>query len=107
MYTYFCKIERVIDGDTVVAAIDLGLHIKVTRTVRLYGIDAYEMGTLEGRNAKEYLVQLFVSDLPIVVQTQLDRNDKYGRLLGTFFVGTIAGYNINKALVDAGFAKVM
>ena len=107
MYTYFCKVERVIDGDTVVATIDLGLHIKVTRTVRFSGIDAYEMNTLEGKAAKEYLVQLFVSSLPIVIQTQLDRDDKYGRLLGTFYVGTIAGMNINQEMIKAGFAKVM
>jgi len=107
MYTYFCKVERVIDGDTVVVTIDLGLHIKVTRTVRFLGIDAYEMNTPEGRAAKEYLVQLFVSDLPIVIQTQLDRDDKYGRLLGTFYIATIAGTNINKKMIEAGFAKVM
>ncbi len=107
MYTYFCKIDRVIDGDTVVATIDLGLHVKVTRTVRFLGINAYEMNTEEGRNGKTYLEHLFSGSVPFVVQTILDRNDKYGRLLGTFYVGTVAGMNINNEMVRSGFAKVM
>ena len=107
MYTYFCTIDRIIDGDTVVATIDLGLHTKVTKTVRFLGINAPEMSTPEGAPAKAYLTTLFVSDLPIVIETRLDRDDKYGRLLGTFYIGTVTGKNINKEMIKAGFAKEM
>lgn len=108
MFTYFCTIDRVIDGDTVVVTIDLGLHIKVGKTVRLLGINAPEMDTQEGKDAKAHLTKLFAdSQMPIVIQTKLDRDDKYGRLLGTFFIGTVIGKNLNQAMVDDGFAKVM
>lgn len=105
MYTYFCTVDRVIDGDTVVVTIDLGLHIKVTKTVRLLGINAPEMNIPEGPLAKEYLISI----LPkiTVIQTVLDRDDKYGRLLGTLYDQTILGRNVNKAMLDAGHAKVM
>ena len=108
MYTYFCKVDRVIDGDTVVVTIDLGLHVKVTKTVRLLGINAPEMYDTKGPSAKDHLIALLDTGLmPIVIQTHLDRDDKYGRLLGTFYIGTVAGKNINKQMIDDGFAKVM
>lgn len=106
MYTYNCKVLRVVDGDTVEVDIDLGLHIRVIRMVRLLGIDAPEMSTPEGPKAKEHLISLLENNF-IVIQTKLDRDDKYGRLLGTLYVATIVGPNINKMMVDDGFAKVM
>ena len=106
MYTYNCKVLRVVDGDTVEVEIDLGLYVKITRMVRLLGINAPEMNTPEGPKAKEHLEVLLAGNF-IVIQTHLDRNDKYGRLLGTFFIATVAGTNINKRMIDDGFARVM
>jgi len=107
MYTYFCTIDRIIDGDTVVVTIDLGLHIKVGKTVRLLGINAPEMNTPEGVAAKAHLTSLLSDVMPVVIQTKLDRDDKYGRLLGTFRIGTVIGMDVNKRMVDDGHAKVM
>ena len=40
-YRYRCDIERVVDGDTLIVAIDLGLRVWVRGVpVRLIGIDA-------------------------------------------------------------------
>jgi micrococcal nuclease len=45
MYTYNAKVERVVDGDTVDALVDLGFDTWKKVRVRFYGIDAYESRT--------------------------------------------------------------
>lgn len=42
MFEYRAIIDRVIDGDTIVAKIDLGFDIWSIQTLRLSRIDAYE-----------------------------------------------------------------
>ena len=36
MYEYKCKLERVIDGNTIEAEIDLGFNVVVRQRIRLY-----------------------------------------------------------------------
>src|SRR5689334_12698479 len=104
MYEYRAKIERVIDGDTVVALIDLGLEICVREKVRLYGINAPELhGTSSpaGGAAKAYLLALiesFGSD--VLIRTHKDQREKYGRYLAEL-IGHRDGaeFNINEAMV--------
>ena len=45
MYEYDAEILRVIDGDTLVALIDVGFHIHIKSTLRLYGINTPEQRT--------------------------------------------------------------
>ena len=45
MYTYKAKLDRVVDGDTVDAYIDLGFDISVHKRIRLAGIDSPESRT--------------------------------------------------------------
>ena len=46
MYTYSCKILRVVDGDTVDVDIDLGFGVwMVKQRIRLYGVDTPESRT--------------------------------------------------------------
>ncbi len=54
MFTYAAKLNRVIDGDTVVLDIDLGFHIVITEHVRIIGVDSPERGTPLGRLAKAF-----------------------------------------------------
>jgi hypothetical protein len=37
-YTYYAKLERVIDGDSIVINFDLGFYLNLKETVRLIGI---------------------------------------------------------------------
>ena len=47
-FLYPGRVERVIDGDTMVADLSLGLGIVLDdQYIRLYGIDAWEMKTQE------------------------------------------------------------
>jgi micrococcal nuclease len=100
MYVYKCKVVRVVDGDTVVLDIDLGFFITIRRSCRLLKYNAPEMfGTKKtdsefkaGIKCKEKLEELLdiITPLPKLVEdkpkqfickTELDRNDKYGRVL--------------------------
>lgn len=54
MYQYHATLARVIDGDTFALDIDLGFHITVRETVRLFGIDCPEIRTEEGKRAKAF-----------------------------------------------------
>jgi micrococcal nuclease len=106
MFEYNCRIVRVIDGDTVVADVDLGFTVHVEVHFRLLGIDAPELvgaDAAAGQAAKVALEGL-LGTAPVEVRSEKALAlDKYGRWLGRFFVGVI---DVNRAMVDGGFAKV-
>ena len=64
MYTYKAILDRVVDGDTVDALIDLGFDTHVKKRIRLYGMDAWESRTrdkeekVKGLAAKARLIQI-------------------------------------------------
>lgn len=107
MYEYAARLERVIDGDTIVLTFDLGFDVRFTHTVRLYGINAPEHDTDEGRAATRYLSRKLASPhgrpVSLLVRTIKDRTEKYGRYLAVVF--NARGVNVNDALVKAGHAK--
>ena len=103
MYEYKCEITRVVDGDTVDAEIDLGFDIVYKSRVRLYGIDTPESRTSnKDEKARGKLAAKFLSDNilhadNIVIQTKLDKNGKFGRVLGVIVAD---GVDLNQALID-------
>lgn len=104
MYEYAATVLRIVDGDTVHLEVDLGLDQARKLSVRLYGINAPEMGTAEGRAAREHLTFLLLSGGPAVtVRTYKDRTEKYGRYLGTLLK---AGVDVNHRMVEDGHAVV-
>ena len=103
-FLYPAKIERVIDGDTVVADLSLGLGVILDdQYIRFYGIDAWETKGEErekGLLAKEYLERrLQEGKVEIEIRPEWGRNSrgKYGRWLGIIYVD---GVNINDELID-------
>jgi endonuclease YncB( thermonuclease family) len=91
-YLYRCKLDRVIDGDTVDLNIDLGFKTWTYKRIRLIGIDTPELrgGTAESkaeaRIAKRRVEDLFAEADESFVQTQWDSKGKYGRTLGWLYV---------------------
>ena len=57
-YVYRGKLERVVDGDTVDALIDVGFDIWVKKRIRFMGLDTWECRT---RNLEEKAKQYPVS----------------------------------------------
>ena len=108
LYVYQAKLDRIIDGDTVDAKIDLGFDTWVLKRIRLAGIDAPETRTRDlvekeaGFASKERLEALLgPPDSPFVLHSL--SLDKYGRVLGVLWVDD---KNINDTLLQEGFAEV-
>ena len=79
-YTYVAWVERVIDGDTLIAIVDLGFgHETRPQRFRLRGIDCRELSTLAGRTAGAF-VQEALSQVGFIVLTT-HATDAYGRYL--------------------------
>jgi len=114
MYEYSCKIDRVVDGDTVDVDIDLGFGIWLRKErVRLYGIDTPECRTRDLEEKKYGLAaKAFVQDfLPVgstqTLRTQKDDKGKFGRILGEFVVydtTTDAPRTLNQIMIDRHYA---
>ena len=109
MYTYKIKLDRVIDGDTIDAYIDLGFKVSVKKRIRFMGINTPESRTRDleqkqyGLAAKARLKELLEAADTIIVKTAIDKKarGKYGRILGTIYADDI---NVNEKLLEEGHA---
>lgn len=117
-YIYRIKsVLKVVDGDTIDAAIDLGFDISLTKRIRLAGVDTPESRTTDanekklGLEVKEWLKKKLEDQTDIIVKTELpDSTEKYGRILGHLFIGDneVSAVNkkksVNQMMIDEGFA---
>lgn len=98
----------VVDGDTMNAVVDLGAYVYVHKALRLYGINAPEMSTPAGKDAKVWANQWFQTHCPnglfVIKSNGPDPEDKYGRLLATVYAPDGAVYNDDA--VSTGHAVV-
>ena len=103
MYTYKAILDRVVDGDTVDALIDLGFDTHVKKRIRLYGMDAWESRTRDkeekkyGLAAKAELKVLLDDDDIKLVTKKYDAKGKFGRILGDFFV---KGVTVSSVMIE-------
>ena len=108
-YEYTAKLDRVVDGDTCDALIDLGFDTWVKKRIRFKGVDTWECRTRDKEEkVKGLAAKAFTKDL-------LENSDegkfvlksygigKYGRVLADLFV---KGHekSINKLLLENGHA---
>jgi micrococcal nuclease len=110
MYEYRCKIDRVVDGDTVDVDIDLGFGIWLRKErVRLYGIDTPESRTRDleekkyGLAAKSYVQSFLPVGSMQTLRTKKDDKGKFGRILGEFVVYdavTDSSRTLNQIMID-------
>ena len=115
-YIYRGKLERVVDGDTIDALIDVGFDIWIKKRIRYSGIDTWESRTRDlkekakGLEAKARNKELLmeVSSKPGYFRLKSFGVGKYGRVLGEIYVEDKEGkqYNINKTLISEGHAYV-
>jgi micrococcal nuclease len=113
-YIYRAKLERVVDGDTVDALIDVGFDIWVKKRIRYMGIDTWESRTRDleekkkGLAAKERNKELLekISSKPGYFRLKSHGVGKYGRVLGEIFIMDVEGktININEQLKLEGHA---
>ena len=111
------QVIKVVDGDTIDVAIDLGFDISLTKRVRLSGVDTPESRTTDlkekalGLEVKEWLKKKLQDQTDIIIKTELpDSTEKYGRILGQLFVGDKEVMSVNKKksvnqqMIDEGYA---
>ena len=115
-YIYRAKLDRVVDGDTVDALIDVGFNIWFKKRIRFMGLDTWESRTRDleekklGKLAKERTRQLLedVSSKSGYFRVKSHGLGKYGRVLGEIFIMDKDGkqWNVNKTLIAEGHAYI-
>jgi endonuclease YncB( thermonuclease family) len=105
-----CKLVRVIDGDTVVLDVDLGFHVTMRETFRLFGVNCPEVHgdtRAAGEVARSFTADWLANHPGFLVRSFKPRpQEKYGRWLADITdADGIA--SLNSALIASGNAKVM
>lgn len=92
------RVVRVNDGDTVTVSID-----RHRQKIRLIGIDAPELGQQPwGERAKRHLQDILSSSRSVSLEHDVERRDKYGRLLA--YIRTADGRMVNAEMLRDGYA---
>jgi micrococcal nuclease len=115
-YIYRAKLDRVVDGDTVDALIDVGFDIWFKKRIRFMGLDTWESRTKDleekkkGLAAKARTKELLekVSSKSGYFRLKSHGLGKYGRVLGEIFIMDKDGkqWSVNETLITEGHAYV-
>ena len=106
MYNYNATCIRVVDGDTIDAEIDLGFDIKVTKRIRLGGINAPESRTRNkvekklGLAAKERLKEM-MEGAANCFELESQEIGKFGRVIGEVWINDV---NVNEDMIKSHHA---
>ena len=122
---HITAIEKVVDGDTIDAVIDLGFDVRYCGRIRLLGIDTPESrtrdlaekfyGKLSSAALKSWVHWAVMSDRDdIEIQLRCPEKDsrgKFGRILGELWINCtedgqeFSGWtNVNRWMCEAGYA---
>lgn len=108
MYEYRCRVNHIVDGDTVDVDIDLGFGVWLHKErIRMYGIDTPESRTRDleekkyGLAAKKFLTEMLADPKGLILKTSKDATGKYGRILGEIWrTSNYSDQSINQYLID-------
>ena len=108
-YEYTAKLDRVVDGDTCDALIDLGFNTWVKKRIRFKGVDTWESRTRDleekkkGLAAKAFTKNLLENSDDGKFALRSHGVGKYGRVLGELIV---KGHekSVNDLLLENGHA---
>jgi len=110
-YVYKARVERVVDGDTLLLLIDLGFQVLKRQRVRLAAINAPPRDTPDGQRAMALVQQELAGVTFVVIRTE--KIDLYGRYVAHLFFAPdesnaqavfAKGQYLNQLLVDRGLA---
>ena len=100
LFTYNVRVLNVTDGDTVWVLVDLGFGITVRQHLRLRGLDAPEIESSEGKEAKAFVEAQFQKNRgPLLIKTV--KSDKYDRYLADVWIGD---EYLNQKLIEKDLA---
>lgn len=112
MYTYDCKILKVVDGDTIDVELDLGFNVKIKERVRLIGVDTPEAfgpnavpeGAVASQFTKTWIEERQKNNNKFSYHSvRYNSKDKYGRSLGILMWTGAPG--LSESLIDALIAS--
>ncbi len=112
-YTYKAKVVKIIDGDTMDVKIDVGFNTHIFKRIRLLGVDTWELRGSEkekGQVAKAYVENIImtISQGEVYIQTEMDAEGKYGRLLAWVWSRRVGEYVcLNEDLLEKGHGVPM
>lgn len=101
-YRYRATCERVIDGDTFLARIDLGFYVGVEIRIRVHGVNAPELKTLEGKEARGWALDQLL-DQPLIIESYKDERS-FERWVCDVYID---GKSYADMLIDAGHGTPM
>ena len=96
-FLYKASEVRVIDGDTIEVLVDLGFHSLTQQRLRLAQIDAPDIQSKAGREARNFLVETVAAGTTTVLQTI--KIDFHGRYVAHVFC------TAQEVSIDACFEK--
>lgn len=113
LYHYKFRVDRCIDGDTIVGKLDKGRkNFDEDVIIRMLGIQAPEISKAKtlaektgGYAAKAFLESLILNREVVVKTYKIKDDDNFGRMLGEVFIdygGT--DLNINKLMIETDHA---
>lgn len=116
LYRYTVKVLEVVDGDSIQIDFDFGYDLnEKEKLIRLFGINTDEMKDkdpaikLKAQAAKKYLARLCPKGSVLLVVTEYDREEKYGRFMGWIYndptLPLIKENSVNMQMVKAGHAR--
>lgn len=113
LYTYKAHLEKVVDGDTLRVVLDLGFGVRHKEILRLAGINAPEMKTVEGKSSAAALSKILKDVKFLVIKT--NKVDIFGRYIADVFfekgeldASKVAskGTYLNRLLLDKGLVEL-
>lgn len=108
MYTYHAKVERWVDGDTVILQIDLGFEVFKRERVRLARVNAPELKSSidfqrrKARHARAVAKKLCPEGSGVLITTSKNKRDMYARYISEL---TANGVNVSDYLIQDGCVK--
>jgi len=109
-YHYSAKVKEVHDGDTITCDIDLGFGITLNdQKFRFFGINAPELhgeSEIDGKASQVYVSERIL-DKEIIIETIMDKKEKFGRWLGRVNYKVEDNWiNLNKEMIENKMAIV-
>jgi len=114
LHTYIAVLERVVDGDTIRVSLDLGFKTYEKQILRLAKINASELSTPEGKDARKELEKILAPYSYLIIKTL--KTDIYGRYVADIFLPQTLksipqetaneGIYLNQKLLDLRLAEV-
>ena len=109
MYTYLITLDRVIDGDTIDAIINLGFNVQVKKRIRFMGINTPESRTRDleekARSSAPNARKQELLETCACITLKSHGVGKYGRCLGELYLELDEeAVNLNQLLISEGHA---